>query len=77
MANFTIVFKPEKCPTTRITQSMVDNLQSLIAEWLDCKQKQLDNLSGKDYPNEDRIEIIDSQIAILENIADELSNWEN
>jgi len=48
----------------------LENLQELIYK----KQEALDNAESRDYPNEERIDLLSDQVDILQSAYDDLEN---
>lgn len=56
-------------------KSITDIIEKLN-QFLEDKQEQYENESNKDYPNDDRLDKLESQIECLENAIDALNDYE-
>lgn len=63
--------------TAKAVHNLADKIRELreiLEKMRDKKREVLDNAEGADYPNEERVEGLQTQISILEDAVDNMDN---
>jgi hypothetical protein len=59
----------------KATRKTFDGWLSIIEETLEAKQEALDSESDKDYPNQERLDKLEEEARLLEEMADLLREY--
>jgi len=59
-----------------VTRKSIDAVITQLQSWVNDKAAQLEREESRDYPSEDRIELIEGQLEALEGALEALQNYE-
>jgi peptidoglycan hydrolase CwlO-like protein len=59
-----------------VKQKSIDNILEQLRGYAEDKEIQLDNENDRDYPNEEKLEKLESQIEVLNNAIEALEDYE-